>query len=68
MARTATVQVLGEQGHPREGLAAVGAGVLLDVGVGLEVSSQVGTVREGSVAERTGERFLARVSADVSLE
>lgn len=63
----ASVQVLGEQGHPGESLGAVGARVLLDVGMGLKVGPEVGAVGEGSVTQGAGERLLARVRADVAL-
>lgn len=66
--RTSAVQMLRQQGHPREGLAAVGAGVLLDVGVCLEVGTEVGAVGEGPVTKRTRERFLTGVCTDVSLQ
>lgn len=66
--RAATVQVLGEERHPRKGLGAVGAGVLLDVGMSLKMGPQVGAVGEGSVAEGTGKGLLAGVRADVPLQ
>lgn len=66
--RTAAVQMLGQQRHPGEGLAAVGARVLLDIGVCLEMSAEVGTVGEGTVTERTREGFLSSVGADVPLQ
>lgn len=66
--RTSAVQVFRQQRHPGEGLAAVGARVLLDVGVCLEMSTEVGAVGERPVTKRTREGFLAGVGTDVSLQ
>lgn len=63
-----SVQVLGQQRHPGEGLAAVGAGVLLHVGMCLQMGSQVGAISEGSVTQRARERLLSCVCSDVSLQ
>lgn len=66
--RTSSLGVLAEEGHSGEGLTAVGTGILLHLGVGLEVSPQVGAVCEGPVAVLAGEWLLSSVSPDVSLE
>lgn len=60
--------MLEQQGHAREGAAAGLAAVLLDVRVRLQVGPQVGAVGERSAAVRAGERLLARVRPDVSLQ
>jgi len=57
-----------EQRQARERLGAAVAGVLLELGVRLQVRAQVGPVGEGSAALRTGERAFARVRAKMSLE
>jgi len=67
-ARTSALRVLGQQGHPREGLGATGAGVLLDVRVGLQMGPQIRAIGEGPVAVLAAEGLLARVGANVSLE
>lgn len=64
----AAVRVLGEQRHPREGLAAARTRIFFDVGVGLQVGPQVRAVGEGPVAVGTRERFFAGVGADVALQ
>jgi len=60
--------VLVQERHPREGLVAHLAGVLLDVHVGLLMGSQVRAVGKGSWAVGALEGLLAGVGADVSLE
>lgn len=60
--------MLVEKGHPGEGLVAGGAGVLLDVGVRLEVSPEVAAVGEAAVALRALEGLLSRVGSDVALQ
>lgn len=47
-----------QQGHAAEGARADATLVLLHLGVGLQVSSQVGAVGEGPVAVGAGERAL----------
>ena len=53
-----------EQAHPREGLLAAGARVLLGLQVRLEVRAQVGLVGEAPGAVRARERLLAGVRPD----
>lgn len=55
-----------QQRHAAERARADPALVLLDLGVGLEMGSQVGAVGEGAVTVRAGERPLTCVRADVS--
>ena len=55
----ASVFVLGEQRHPAEGLAASLAAILLDVGMRLQMSAQVASVREGARTLRTLKRLFA---------
>lgn len=62
------LRVLVEERHPGEGLVAGGAGVLLDVGVRLEVSPEVAAVGEAAVALRALEGLLSRVGSDVALQ
>lgn len=57
-----------EQGHPGEGFAAGGTGILFHVGMRLEMSTQVGAIGERPVAVGAGERFLAGVGAYVALK
>lgn len=54
--------------HPRKGFEATLAGVLLDLGVRLEVGPQVGSVGEGSMALVALKGLLAGVGPDVALE
>ena len=65
---TSTVRVFVQQAHPAEGLVATGAGVLLGLKVGLEVSPQVGLVGEAAGAVVAGERLLACVNSNVTLK
>ena len=67
-ARAAAFRMLGQQGHAGEGLGAVGAGIFLDVGVGLKMSAQIGSVGEGSMAVLAAEGLLASMGADVALQ
>lgn len=60
--------VLVQERHPGERFVAHLAGVLLDVHVGLLMSSQVRAVGKGSWAVGALERLLSSVGADVSLE
>lgn len=57
-----------EEGHPGEGFAAGGAGILFHVGMGLKMCAQIGTIGERAVAVGAGERFLAGVGAYVALK
>jgi len=57
------VLMLGEQGRSREGLRAPVAAVTFDVGVCLQVRSEVGAVGEGAVALLAAERSLAGVGS-----
>ncbi len=65
---TSAIRMLVQQAHPAEGLVATGAGVLLGLEVGLEVSPQVGLVGEASGAVVTRERLLSCVNTNVTLK
>lgn len=60
--------MLTEKRHSGECLSTTSARILFDIGMSLEMSSQVGAVGEGSAAVVARERFLTRVRADVSLQ
>ena len=60
--------MFGQQRHPGEGLPTLGARVLLDLGVSLQVGPQVGSVGERPPAVITPEGLLARVRPDVTLK
>lgn len=66
--RAATIGVLGEEGHPGEGLTTGGTRVLLHFRMRLEVRPQVGPVGESPVTVLTREGFLAGVRPDMSLQ
>lgn len=55
----ASLLVLSQQRDPGEGLEAARTLVLFDIRVGLQVSSQVGSVGKGSAAVEAGEWFLS---------
>lgn len=60
--------MLGQKRDPRKALVTSGTRVLLHFGVGLQVSPQVGSIGESSVAEVAREGFLSGVRANVSLQ
>lgn len=66
--RTSTVIVFGEQRHPREGFAAGRARVLLHIGMGLQMGTQIRLIGEGAMTILATERFVAGVGANVSLQ
>lgn len=67
-ATATTLGVLRQQRHPREGFTAAGTRILLNIRMGLQMSSQIRTIRERSVAVITREWFFASVGAYVTLE
>lgn len=64
----ATLGVLGQQGHPAEGLGARRARVLLHVRMRLQMGAQVRAVGESTLAVLAVEGLLAGVRADVALQ
>lgn len=54
--------------HSGKRLATTSARILFDIGMSLEMSSQIRAIGKGSAAVVTRERFLTRVGADVSLQ
>lgn len=63
-----TLGVFGQQRHAGEGFRAIGAGVFLNVGMGLQMSSEVGTIGECAMTMLTAEWLLAGVGADMTLQ
>lgn len=57
-----------EQRQTREGLGTAVARVLLELGVGLKVGSEVGAVGECAATLRAGEGAFTGVRAQVSLQ